>query len=89
MKSVTNKTNAPLKVPLPRNKWLRLGPGRSGQVSDEGAGRPALVKMAEAGMIEVSEADSTMGKGGGRGGAFGKGGRSALGRNVGRRGGDR
>lgn len=89
MKTVTNKTNGPLKVPLPRNKSLRLGPGRSERISDDVAARPALVKMVEAGKIELADADSTSGKGGGHGGAFGNAGRSGGGASIGRRGGDR
>ena len=89
MKTVTNKTNVPIKVPLPRNKSLRLGPGKSGQVKDADAERPAVVKMVETGQIQISDAGGATGMGGGRGGAFGKAGRFGGGRSIGRRGGDR
>lgn len=89
MKTVTNKTNAPIKVPLPRNKNLRLGPGQSGQVGDIDAERPALAKMVEAGQIEISDAAISSGKAGGRGGAFGNSGRAGGPAGMGRRGGDR
>ena len=89
MKTVTNKTNAPIQVPLPRNKLLRLGPGRSGQVSDAGAETPTLVKMIEAGLIQVSDAGGATDRASGRGGAFGRAGRFGGGRSIGRRGGDR
>ena len=88
MKTVTNKTNAPIKIPLARNKQLRLGPNKSGNVSDTDAERPAVQKMIEAGQIELTEASAVRG-GGGRGGAVGSAGRSRSGSGVGRRGGDR
>ncbi len=76
-------------MPLPRNKLLRLGPGKSGQVSDDGAERPAFLEMVEAGMIQVSDAGGATGRATGRGGAFGRAGRSGGGPSIGRRGGDR
>lgn len=89
MKTVTNKSNAPIKVPLPRNKILRLGPLKSGTITDGDAERPGVLKMVEAGLIEVTDGESTTGGGGGRGGAFGNQGRAGGGGGVGRRGGDR
>jgi len=89
MKTVTNKTNAPIKVPLPRNKILRLGPGHSGQIGDSDAERPAVAKMVEAGQIDISDPETQSGKGGGRDGAFGNSGRAGGGAGIGRRGGDR
>ena len=65
MKTVTNKTNAPIKVPLPRNKSLRLGPGNVGQMNDADSERPAVVKMVEAGQIEVFDAGADAGNSGG------------------------
>jgi len=90
MKTVTNKSNAPIKVPLPRNKTLRLGPLKSGTITDGDADRPGVLKMVESGLIEVSDAGSTTGGGAGRGGAFGNQGRAGgAGGGGGRRGGDR
>jgi len=89
MKTITNKTNTPIKVPLPRNKSLRLGPGRAGQVSDSDADRPAVTKMVEAGQIEIADADAASGAAGTRDGAFGRTGRAGGARSIGRRGGDR
>jgi uncharacterized membrane protein YgcG len=88
MKTVTNKTNAPIKVPLARNQILRLGPGNSGQVNDPDSERPAVLKMVEAGEIEISDGDGGAGKSGPRGSLSGKTGRSSGGA-IGRRGGDR
>ena len=53
MKTVTNKTRKPLSVPLPRNKTLHLGPGKTGQISSEAAEHPQLRKLVDAGEIEV------------------------------------
>jgi len=55
MKTVTNKTRTPLKVPLPRGKSLHLGPGKSGQIRDEDANHAGLKKLVEAGKLEIVE----------------------------------
>lgn len=89
MKTVINKTNAPIKVPLPRNKSLHLGPLKSGQVRDEDADRPGVAKMVEAGTIEISDADAGANSPGGRGDGRSNAGRSGGGAGVSRRGGDR
>ncbi len=59
MKTVTNKTRAPLKVPLPRGKSLHLGPGKSGQIRDEDADHASLKKLVEAASSRSSRAAST------------------------------
>jgi len=53
MKTVTNKTRAPLQVPLPGGKILRLGPGMSGQIRDEASEHGPLKGLVEAGKLEV------------------------------------
>lgn len=53
MKTVTNKTQKPVRVPLPRGKTLHLGPGRSGQIASSAADHPQLKKLVEAGEIEI------------------------------------
>ena len=55
MRSVTNKTNKPIAVPLPRGKLLRLGPRKTGQISSDDLEHAPLKKMAEAGEIEIHE----------------------------------
>jgi len=55
MKTVINKTRAPLKVPLPRGKSLHMGPGKSGQIRDEDADHAGLKKLVEAGKLELVE----------------------------------
>ncbi len=53
MKSIVNKTRDALRVPLPHGKVLRLGPGQTGQISVHDVDHPPLVKLAEAGTIEI------------------------------------
>ena len=52
---ITNKTKKPLSVPLPAGKKLFLSPGKSGQITRKAAERPAVVKLVEAGDVEISE----------------------------------
>jgi len=53
MKTVRNLTRQPIKVPLPRGKSLRLGPKNDGTIHDQAAEHPAVLRMVEAGTIEV------------------------------------
>ena len=53
MKTVVNKTRSALKVPLPRGKSLRLGPGKEGQIQDDASEHPGLKKLVDAGKIDV------------------------------------
>ncbi len=53
MKTIQNKANRPIRVPLPRGKVLHLGPRESGQVHPDTLERPAVKKMLEAGELEV------------------------------------
>ncbi|MCF6311940.1 MAG: hypothetical protein L3J39_05775 [Verrucomicrobiales bacterium] len=52
---ITNNTKKPLRVPLPGGKKLFLSPGKSGQITPAAAARPAVVKLLEAGDVEISE----------------------------------
>jgi hypothetical protein len=67
MKTVTNKTQKPLSVPLPRGRTLHLGPGKTGQISSDAAEHPKLKKLIDAGEIEVFDdrPGPTSGPGGG------------------------
>ena len=67
MKTVKNKTQRPLRVPLPRGKTVHLGPGKSGQISTEAAEHPGLKKLIEAGEIEVLDESAGASEGGGGG----------------------
>jgi hypothetical protein len=69
MKTVVNKTHAPLKVPLPYGKSLRLGPNKTGQIADSAAEHPALKKLIEAKKIEVFDGGTTSKGAGGDGSA--------------------
>ncbi len=55
MKTIVNKTRAPIKVSLPRGKSLFLAPGKTGQIRDDAVEHAALKKRVEAGEIEVVE----------------------------------
>jgi hypothetical protein len=67
MRAVTNKTNKPLAVPLPRGKILRLGPRKTGQISSDDVDHPPLTKLAEAGEREIHEEGHSPAQGGGGG----------------------
>jgi hypothetical protein len=53
MKEIVNKTQRPLRVPLPGGKFLFLGPTKAGQVSDQAVQAPSFKKLLEAGTIEL------------------------------------
>lgn len=53
MKTIRNLTLKPIKVPLPGGKSLRLGPKADGMVHDKATQHGAVVRMVEAGSIEV------------------------------------
>jgi len=54
---VSNKTRRPLTVPLPGGKKLRLGPGKTGQISPKAAQHPPLKKLVDAGELEIVDAE--------------------------------
>jgi hypothetical protein len=55
MKTVTNQTGGPLKVPLPQGKILHLGPRQKGQIADPAAEHPPLMKLVEEGKLKVED----------------------------------
>jgi hypothetical protein len=59
MKTVINKTRAPLRVPLPRGKSLHLGPSKSGQIADGAEEHAAVKKLVAAGKIEIFDGGDT------------------------------
>ncbi|MEZ4472826.1 MAG: hypothetical protein R3F60_18975 [bacterium] len=61
MKTVQNQTNAPLAVPLPGNKVLRIGPRGVGQIRDEALAFGPLQKLIEAGTLSVQAAGGRSG----------------------------
>lgn len=87
--TVTNKTQKPLSVPLPRGKVLHLGPGKSGQIASNAVEHPRLKALVESGALEIlgEGPANTVG-----GGSDNKGGRTTQGYTSGsgtRRSGDR
>jgi hypothetical protein len=71
-KSIANKVQTPLSVPLPR-KTLHLGPGRTGQIASEAAEHPPLAKLVLAGEIELfDDGPAPIGRTGGGGRAAGR-----------------
>ena len=57
MRTVTNKTRRPLRVPLPRGKTLHLGPGKAGQISSKDAEHPLVKKLLDDSAIEIGDED--------------------------------
>ena len=53
MKEIVNKTQRPVRVPLPGGKFLALGPAKSGQVSDQAVQAPSFLKLVKSGTIEL------------------------------------
>ena len=62
MKTIKNKTNRPLRVPLPRGRTVHLGPGKSGQIATAAAEHAGLKKLVDAGEIEILEEESGPGE---------------------------
>jgi len=58
MTTIRNLTLKPIKVPLPAGKTLRLGPKKDGVVRANAAKHPAVIRMVEAGTIEVLDGTS-------------------------------
>jgi hypothetical protein len=59
MKSIRNKTRGPIAVPLPRGKKLHLGLGKTGEITVEAASHPPLLKLVEAGQVELVDTAAT------------------------------
>jgi hypothetical protein len=74
MKTVINKTQAPLRVALPAGKFLRLGPGKSGQIRDEDSDGDAITKLVESGALEIHQGEIHTGSGATTGGVHKTGG---------------
>jgi len=58
MPAVNNKTHKPLSVPLPGGKTLHLGPGKTGQISAKAATDARLLRLVEAGEIEIVDEEA-------------------------------
>jgi hypothetical protein len=64
MKTIVNRSKGSVKIQLPGNKTLFLGPSKSGQISDEAALRPAFLKLVKSGAVEVVGEGERHGTGG-------------------------
>lgn len=90
MKTITNKTRKPLRVPLPRGKVLFLGPGKSGQIASEATEHAPLAALIASGEIAVGEEGaSPAARGGGSGPKLGATPGHTASSSAGRRSGDR
>ncbi len=63
--NVSNKTQQPLSVPLPGGKKLRLGPGKTGQITPKAAQHPRVKKLIDDGELEILEGGTSSAAGGG------------------------
>ena len=59
MKTVRNKTHAPLRVPLPRGKVLHLGPNQTGQIAHTDVDHPPLQQLVESDTLEIVDDQAT------------------------------
>ncbi len=87
MSTISNKTNRPLSVPLPRGGTLHLGPGKTAEIAANAASHPQLKKLLDAGEIEIlnDAARSGGAMGGGNKRATASGHTAAVGRRSGDR----
>jgi hypothetical protein len=53
MKTILNKSRKPIRVPLPGNKVLHLGPLKIGQIADQHAQAPGVQRLLQKGDIEI------------------------------------
>ena len=53
MKTILNKTTRPIKVPLPRGKFLHLGPHKPGEIADRAVDHAPLARLVESGDLEI------------------------------------
>ena len=65
MKTIVNKIRKPIRIQLPGNKILHLGPSKTGQISDQQATAPAVQRLLKAGDIEIAGEATHPGGGGG------------------------
>ncbi len=53
MKTISNKTHRPIRIPLAGGRVLHLGASKTGQISDNAAARPAVQKLLQSGDIQI------------------------------------
>ena len=64
MRSVHNRTRLPIRIPLPGNKTLHLGPGKTGQISDQAVETNAVQKLLREEAIRIDGEDQAAADGG-------------------------
>lgn len=64
MKTIRNKTRAPIRVTFSGGKVLFLGPAKTGQVPDQAVGEASILALVKADKIEVLDGEGTA-RGGG------------------------
>ena len=58
MKTIRNKTNAPIRVPLPRGKVLHLGPAQEGHIAHTDVDHEPLQRLVENDTLEIVDDQS-------------------------------
>ncbi len=68
MKTIRNKTRAPIRVTFSGGKVLFLGPAKTGQIPDQAAGEASIQALVKAGKIELLDGEGPARGGGDTGG---------------------
>jgi len=55
VKTISNKTHDPIRVPLPRGKVLHLGPLKEAKISHNDIDHEPLQRLVEAGSLEIKD----------------------------------
>ena len=58
MKTIRNKSHAPLRVPLPRGKVLHLGPNQEGQIAHTDVDHEPLQRLVSSDALEIIDDQS-------------------------------
>ncbi len=57
MPAISNKSGGALTVPLPGGKKLRLGPGKTGQITPKALKFPPVQALLDAGEVEITSTE--------------------------------
>ena len=52
---ITNRSKQPITITLAGGKKLRLGPGKTGQITPKASKHPAVQKLVEEGTLELAQ----------------------------------
>ena len=58
MKTIRNKTHAPIRVPLPRGKVLHLGPNQEAHIAHTDVDHEPLQRLVESDTLEIVDDQS-------------------------------